>query len=153
MIELSECQSLRMNWEQYGTVPPKNYELVVKKFKDKYKDGGCGKDVLLEKCEYIEGQIENYRSSINESLYQNKPHWVEIDSRTLAQKEEEFKQLNCAKKIEELKQLSVKSTFDKYSNMDKERIEAENKYQINLRIFISVSVLVLGLAVILVNRK
>ena len=57
------------------------------------------------------------------------------------------------KKIEENKQLAVKSTIDKYTTIDEERIQAESKYQANVRVFIGASVLVLALTIILVNRK
>ena len=73
--------------------------------------------------------------------------------KTIAEKEEELKKLDCAKKLEEYKQVAVKSTIDKYSSLDEERIQAEIKYQENLRIFMGASVLVLALTIILVNRK
>ena len=153
MIQLSECQGLRNEWEVHGTNPPKALETLVQKLKNKYQDGGCGKDVLLEKCKWKEAQIQNIRNDIEEATYQNTPWRVESYSKSLAEAEEEFKRLGCVKKIEENKQVAVKSTIDKYTTIDEERIEAESKYQANVRVFIGASVLVLALTIILVNRK
>jgi|688.fasta_scaffold04758_40 hypothetical protein len=153
MIKLSECQSSRNEWERHGTNPPKELQIYVQNIKKKYQDAGCGKDVLLEKCKWQEAYIQNIRNSIEEFTYQNNPSRVQASSKSLAEAEAELKKLDCAKKIEENKQVAVKSTINKYSALDEERIQAEIKYQTNVRIFIGASVLVLALTIILVNRK
>ena len=153
-IPLSNCQSTRDRWEKYGTNPPKNLETYVQTIKKSYQDGGCGKDVLLEKCKYLEDYIQNLRDDNEKNAYLDGKSWIiESNLKTIAEKEEELKKLDCAKKLEEYKQVAVKSTIDKYSSLDEERIQAEIKYQENLRIFMGASVLVLALTIILVNRK
>ena len=151
---LSDCQSTRNRWEQYGTNPPKELETYVQNIKKSYQDGGCGKDVLLEKCKWIEDYIQNLRNDNEKNAYLDGKSWIiESNLKTIAEKEAELKKLDCAKKIEENKQLAVKSTIDKYTTIDEERIQAESKYQANVRVFIGASVLVLALTIILVNRK
>ena len=153
-IPLSNCQSTRDRWEQYGTNPPKNLETYVQTIKKLYQDGGCGKDVLLEKCKYLEDYIQNLRDDNEKNAYLDGKSWIiESNLKTIAEKEDELKKLDCAKKLEEYKQVAVKSTIDKYTTIDEERIQAESKYQENLRIFMGASVLVLALTIILVNRK
>jgi len=153
-IPLSNCQSTRNNWEQYGTNPPKELEIHVQNLKKLYQDGGCGKDVLLEKCKYLEDYIQNLRDDNEKNAYLDGESWIiESNLKTIAEKEAELKELDCAKKLEEYKQIAVKSTIDKYTTIDEERIGAESKYQANVRIFIGASVLVLALTIILVNRK
>lgn len=149
MIPLHECSALRDAWEQYGTNPPKGLETIVNKYKKQYQDGGCGKDVLMEKCFGIEKYIKNLRDSIAESTTQGNLPFVEASYPVLVSQKNKFSSLGCEKKVEQYKQTFIKTAVDKYTTLDEQRIEAESKYQANVRIFIGVSILVIGLTVIL----
>ena len=125
----------------------------IAKWKKKYNDGGCGADVLMEKCLEREAYINNVRTKSAILVKQGNLNWVESDNQIIAEEKRKFTELGCEKKIEESRQMSVKSIASKYSDLDKQRIEAESKYQIKVRIFMGASILLIGLTTLILNKK
>jgi len=149
-----DCQSLRNKWGMYDVggrlynSDGRDWTSYVDSKKKEYAEKGCGKDVLMEKCLEREAYLTNLRESINAKAQQGNFTFVEGFSKVLSEETQKFSDLGCQKKIEENRQVAVSKSIDKYSELDKERIEAESKYQQRVRIFIGASVLLIALTTI-----
>lgn len=98
-----------------------------------YKDLGCGKDIPLENCLYYQYRL---RQNPNDKSWQAK-----LDKE------------NCKKKLTEYIQDTVKGVYNTYSELDKERIESESKYQRNQKVFFGGMVFLLVVGIFLIKKK
>jgi hypothetical protein len=152
-----QCQRNRTQWEayevggsQYDKVSALTRSSEISKFKKIYSDGGCGKDILMEKCLELEATLTNIREK--ESI-DNQQRDSFSYGYTIASIKKNFTSLGCEKKIEESRQVVVGNVINKYSELDKQRIEADSKYQLKIRIFIGASVLLVGLALMITSKR
>ena len=84
---------------------------------DLYKDFGCGANKKLENCSYYQYKLQqNPKDKSFQALMTN------------------FK---CVDLLNAKANDTIEDIFDTYSIYDKTRIEAESKYQKNIRIFIA----------------
>lgn len=154
------CQKLRINWEQYesenfNSVNPfasKNFE-TIKYLKKKYDDEKCGKDVLMEKCLERENYINGIREAISVKTQQGNLNYTDAMSKVVFEEKNKFSKLGCEKKIEQSRQVAVSDTINKYSKLDKERIESDSKYQVKVRVFIGASVFLIGLTIMIIFKR
>jgi hypothetical protein len=156
--EYINCQQLRDWWGRYdvggilyNTIPERSKEAFinsVNKQKKEYADKGCGKDVLMEKCLEREAFLTSTRNNISSRNQAGNLNTIESWNKILTEETKKFQDLGCPKKIEENRQVAVSKTIDKYSELDKKRIEAESKYQQKIRIFMGATVLIIVLTTI-----
>jgi hypothetical protein len=157
--KLIDCQVLKMRWEDYD-VGGKFYGLggsdfteIVNRWKKEYADKGCGADPLLEKCSERELYIQNLQNKITEKNQQNDigqaSRWTEV----LNQETKKFSDLGCNAKIQESRNIVLGEKINKYTTLDKQRIEAESKYQANKKIFIGGSFILVAVALIVILKK
>jgi hypothetical protein len=156
-MNLKDCYSTKIRWQDYE-VGGRNYkagftESIVAKFKKEYADGGCGADPLLEECLSREQRISNVRNGVFISGQQNDMKSVELLSKDLQDSTKKFNDLGCPAKINEQKSGALQEKIKEYSGFDKERIEAESKYEANKKIFIGVSVLLIAVALVVVIKS
>jgi hypothetical protein len=157
--EYIDCQSLRNKWGMYevGGIlynsDSRDWTFYVDNLKKQYADKGCGKDALMEKCLEREAYLTNLRESINAKAQQGNFTFVEGFTKILDVEKQKFSDLGCQKKIEENRRVAVLETIDKYSELDKQRIESDNKYQVKFRIFMGASVLLIVVTTILLLSK
>jgi hypothetical protein len=94
---------------------------------------------------------------INEkSYYALKMNSAEINvlSQRLAELNAYFDKITCEMLIGNIKLEQVSQIADKYGEIDKIRIEAENKKEVNKRIYIGFGIVLAGLGIVLItNRK
>jgi hypothetical protein len=79
--------------------------------------------------------------------------YVGAMSPVLAEKTKEFNDSGCYAKIQQSRNVVVEEKLDKYATLDKQRIEAESKYQANKKIFIGVSVILVAVALVVVIKS
>lgn len=122
----------------------KDYEIG----KLKYDNSVCGKDKLRNSCIELQAKITSHKSSItyNQSIM-NFAHATTI-KKELDNLLEKFKASNCDAIINEFRNEKVLAVSDVYQQMDKDRIEAESKYQVKQKIFFGVIVLIGAVLVI-----
>jgi len=65
----------------------------------------------------------------------------------------QFADNNCTQIIEQYRQAELGTVIDKFSGLDKVRIEAESKYEANQRIFFGGLILISGIAIIVMFGK
>lgn len=154
--EYIDCQTLRNKWEMYDVggrlykSDNRDWTFYVDNLKKQYADKGCGKDVLMEKCLEKEAVLTNIRNSAFKSnAFDNSDMTLQV----LNQENQKFKDLGCVKKIEENRQVAVSKTIDKYSELDKQRIQSDSQYQVKVRIFMGASILLIGLTTIFLLSK
>ena len=98
-----------------------------------YEKYGCGKNVTLENCLYYKYKLK-----------QNP-------------KDDKFKNLSEGAKCEDvLKTYSTETVggiYDTYSNLDKQRIETESKYERNKKLFFGGMVFLVVVGIFLVRKK
>lgn len=156
-MNLIECNQQRMNFEQYDVggklANLGNYTEFVKVLKDKYNNSGCGKDPLMEKCLERDLYIRNLQNTITQKNQQNNIPQASAWTKVLAEETKKFNDLGCSGKIQEARGAVVEEKLSKYNALDKERIEAESKYQENKKIFIGASVLLITVALIVVIKS
>jgi hypothetical protein len=75
------------------------------------------------------------------------------DPKYLEELKKEFKEKNCTKVIEQYRQKELKGVADKFSYLDKIRIEEESKYVRNQRIFFGALILLGGVVMITMFGK
>jgi hypothetical protein len=158
-MSLKLCHQYRTEWEQYevGGKFYNQYKEITRsgeiaKWKKKYADDGCGKDPALEKCLNREWYIQNLQNQIFIENQQNNDRgsgWGEV----LAEETKKFNDLGCNAKIQQSRNVVVEEKLDKYTTLDKQRIEAESKYQANKKIFIGVSVILVAVALVVVIKS
>jgi hypothetical protein len=156
-MNLKDCYVTKMRWQDYE-VGGRNYkagftESVVAKFKKEYADGGCGADPLLEECLSREQRIANVSNAVFISGQQNDMKSVELLSKDLQDSTKKFNDLGCPAKINEQKSVALQGKIKEYSSFDKERIEAESKYEARKKIFIGVSVILVAVALVVVIKS
>lgn len=98
-----------------------------------YKDFGCGADKELENCSYYQYKLQQNPNDKNFKALMNN-----------------FK---CAELLNAKANEAVADAFDIYSGYDKTRIEAESKYQRNLRIFIAGMVFISVVGIFVTRKK
>jgi hypothetical protein len=154
--EYIDCQTLRNKWEMYDVggrlykSDSRDWTFYVNNLKKQYADKGCGKDVLMEKCLEKEAVITNIRNTAFKSdAFQNSDMKLQV----LNQEKQKFTELGCEKKIEQNRQVAVSKTIDKYSELDKQRIQSDSQYQVKVRIFMGASILLIGLTTIFLFPK
>jgi len=159
-MSLALCQAYRVQWEDYevGGKFYNQYKEITRsgeiaKWKKKYADGGCGKDPALEKCLNKEYYIQNLQNTIFIQNQQNNTREASAWTQVLAEETKKFNDLGCNAKIQESKSVVVKEKLDKFTAFDKERVEAESKYQANKKIFIGVSVILVAVALVVVIKS
>jgi hypothetical protein len=106
-------------------------------------------------CLLLENQIQR--------LTNNQYYWstkgvnfqYEATKNYLDKKKQQYKQLDCDKKIIEFKQKKLDVVVDKFKGIDKERIETESFSQVKNRNILGFSVLVLalGMIIFITNKK
>lgn len=103
--------------------------------KAKFDKSDCNKDPDRDKCLSYQAQLGSLRSSISYSIAtRDNEHADELKGR-LEELMKKYKDLNCDAKISEFRGGVVMSIAEIYQQMDKERIEAESKYQLKQRLF------------------
>jgi hypothetical protein len=156
-MNLKDCYTTKMRWKEYE-VGGRNYiqgkhTALVETWKKQYADGGCGADPLLEECLSKEQYLSNVRNAISVAGQQNNISYVESTSRVLQDETKKFNDLGCTAKINEQKSGALQGKIQEYSAFDKQRIEAESKYEARKKIFIGGSVILVGLALIVVLQS
>lgn len=158
-MKLADCHTTKMRWKEYEVggrlygIGGADYTNIVNKWKKEYADGGCGADPLLEECKYRELYLSTIRNDIFVSSQQNKIDYVQATSKVLEAENKKFNDLGCSAKINEQKSGALQEKIKEYSALDKERIEAESKYEARKKIFIGSSVILIGLALIVVLQS
>jgi len=156
-MDLAKCQQMRLDYEQYDVggrlQNTGNYTELVKILKEKYNNSGCGKDPLMEKCLERDLYIRNLQNKITEKNQQNNIGEASAWTKVLAEETQKFNDLGCNAKIQEGRTVVVQEKLSKYTALDKERIEAESKYQANKKIFIGVSVILVAVALVVVIKS
>lgn len=71
----------------------------------------------------------------------------------LAKARKEFDDNNCTKIIEQYRQAELGTVIDKFTGIDKKRIESENIYERNQRVFFGGLILISGIAIIVMFGK
>jgi len=123
-----------------------------------YNNTDCGIDIIMDRCLYINNQIETLTSDINyytkqaisNGSLQNKVDQLKYQ---LSDFKKEASLLNCVSKVEESRQSVVSNIIDQYSSFDKNRIESESKKQVQKRVIIGATVLMLSLFMIIKFSK
>lgn len=156
-MNLADCYTTKMRWKDYE-VGGRNYRegshtALINTWKKQYADGGCGADPLLEECKWRELYLSNVRNAITVGGQQNNILNVQLDSKILQDETKKFNDLGCSAKINEQKSGALQKKIQEYSALDKERIEAESKYEARKKIFIGGSVILIGLALIVVLQS
>jgi hypothetical protein len=156
-MNLKDCYTTKMRWKEYE-VGGRNYKAgfntnIVAKWKKEYADGGCGADPLLEECLSKEQYLSNVRNAITVAGQQNNISYVESTIRGLEEDTKKFNELGCPAKINEQKTGALQEKIKEYSAFDKERIEAESKYEERKKIFIGGSVILIALTLIIVLQS
>jgi hypothetical protein len=158
-MNLKDCYTTKMRWKEYEVggrfygLGGADYTNLVNKWKKEYADGGCGVDATLEECLSKEQYLSNVRNAISVAGQQNNISYVSAMSPVLAQKTKEFNESGCSAKINESKGIALQGKIQEYSAFDKQRIEAESKYEARKKIFIGGSVILVGLALIVVLQS
>jgi hypothetical protein len=156
-MNLKDCYTTKMRWKEYE-VGGRNYiqgkhTALVETWKKQYADGGCGADPLLEECLSKEQYLSNVRNAISVAGQQNNISYVESTSRVLQDETKKFNDLGCTAKINEQKSGALQGKIQEYSAFDKQRIEAESKYEERKKIFIGGSVILIALTLIIVLQS
>jgi hypothetical protein len=154
MIPL-DCSKKRKLWELYdvgGKYYNSDYNFYVSTLKKDYANNKCGSNVLLEDCVYLEEKILNITNEISASIKYGKLD-NESKNAELQNLKSDFKNKNCVKEIEKYMQSELGEVIGVYSGLDKERITQNTDYEKNKRIFIGASILILGVTIILINKK
>jgi hypothetical protein len=156
-MKLSDCYNTKMRWKEYE-VGGRNYiqgkhTALVETWKKQYADGGCGADNLLEECKWRELYMQNLQNSIFVNNQQNNIGEASAWTKVLAEETKKFNDLGCNAKIQQSRNVVVEDKLSKYTALDKQRIEAESKYQANKKIFIGVSVLLVAVALVVVIKS
>ena len=155
-MDLVKCQLLNNEIKDYDVggrlADVGNYTELVKKLKSKYNDSGCGKDPLMEKCLERELYIQNLQNNIYALNQQNKTVESSAWTKVLEEETKKFSDLACNSKIQENRNIVLGEKINKYTELDKQRIEAESKYEANKKIFIGGSFLLVAIAIILVIK-
>jgi hypothetical protein len=156
-MNLIECHKIREDWQRYdvgGSLSNLgDYTQHVKNLKDKYSSIGCGEDPLMEKCLERELYIQNLQNLISEKTQQNDTEQLSAWAQVLAKETKMFNDLGCNAKIQERKNLVLGDKLSKYTAIDKQRIEAESKYQANKKIFTGVSVVLVALVIVILAKS
>jgi hypothetical protein len=76
-----------------------------------------------------------------------------VNAETIARYRKQFNDNNCTQILEQYRQAEIGSVIDKFSGLDKARIEAESIYERNQRIFFSALVLIGGVVIITMFGK
>lgn len=98
-----------------------------------YKDFGCGANKELENCSYYQYKLQQNPNDKNfKALMTN------------------FK---CVDLLNAKANETIKDVFNTYSSYDKTRIEAESKYQRNVRIFIAGMVFLTVVGILVTIKK
>lgn len=98
-----------------------------------YKDLGCGKDVVLENCSYYKYKLAQNPKS---TTWQNK-----------------FDNEKCKDVLNAHKENVLNQIYNEYTDIDRQRIEKESKYQRNKMLFIGGMVILSVLGIILSRQK
>ena len=132
----------------------------LQRAKDHYKESkaiydasDCSKNTDRSKCINLNARIESARASIIKyNAIQNQKQVNSINV-NLEKYLKEFKDLDCAKTITEFRTNVGQGITDEFKEIDKKRIEEENKYQIKKRIFFGGIILLSSLILILSFNK
>jgi hypothetical protein len=155
MIPL-DCSKKRKLWELYdvgGKYYNSDYNFYVSSLKKDYANNKCGSNVLLEDCVYLEEKITNTLNEISALMKYQKLEQIEGKKSELEILKSNFKNKGCVKEIEKYMQSEMGQVIDVYSGLDKERITENTTYEKNKRIFIGASILILGVTIVLINKK
>lgn len=155
MIPL-DCSKKRKLWELYdvgGKYYNSDYNFYVSSLKKDYANNKCGSNVLLEDCVYLEEKITNTLNEISALMKYQKLEQIEGKKSELEILKNNFKNKGCVKEIEKYMQSEMGQVIDVYSGLDKERITENTTYEKNKRIFIGASILILGVTIVLINKK
>ena len=157
MMTPIQCRQKRVEWESYEVGGSRygnaDYTGLVNIYKKQYADGGCGADPLMEKCLERELYIKNLQEVIRVASQQNNLNKATSTIEVLNRVTKDFTDSGCEAKIEESRRVVVQGISDKYSAIDKQRIEAETKYESNKKIFIGGTVLLISVALIFVLKR
>jgi len=115
----------------------------------------CGMyDKELLECIVIDSTLKGqiYKSASDSLMYyeSTKDKNLPIE---IANTKKKFADKGCLQKIEKYRQSELGKVVDKYSNLDKERIQAESIYERNQRIFFGGLVLIGGIVIITMFSK
>jgi hypothetical protein len=108
--------------------------------KKRYDEAGCGKDALKDKCFGLQYKITSHQSSIRYALVTRNTTEAAKLQAELDKFVSDFKSSNCEAKISQTRGEYTMSVSDEFKKLDKERIEAESKYQQKQRLFFGVIV-------------
>ena len=130
------------------TAKLKELQLDYEVNKKKYDASPCGKDPERDKCIDLQQRIESMRSNI---VYFNTVRDTQGANNTKANLDKlikEFEDTKCAGKISEFRAEVIGGITGSFSEMDKQRIEAESKYQAKQKIFFG-AIILLGAVLII----
>jgi len=156
--EYVDCETLRNKWGMYDVggrlynSDSRDWGFYVDSLKKQYAEKGCGKDPLMEKCVERELVIQNLQNRISQLNQQNNTLESSAWLKVLQEETKKYSDLGCNSKIQENRNIVLGEKINKYTTLDKQRIEAESKYQANKKIFIGGSFLLVALAIILVIK-
>jgi hypothetical protein len=100
---------------------------------EQYKDLGCGNNVPLENCKFYQYKLKQNPNDIS---------WQTLMDTN-----------KCRDLLNDNLTSNVKGVIDTYSDYDKNRIEAESKYQRNIKIFIGGMVFLTVIGIFLTKQK
>jgi hypothetical protein len=154
-----DCESLRNKWGMYDVggrlynSDGRDWGFYVDSLKKQYAEKGCGKDPLMEKCVERELVIQNLQNRISQLNQQNNTVESSAWFKVLQEETKKFSDLGCNAKIQESRNSVLGEKIDKYNELDKQRIEAESKYQAKKKIFIGASFILVAVALVLILKK
>jgi hypothetical protein len=125
------------------------------RIKPDYKDK-CGMyDAKELNCIDINSRLQAQKSLLGASAlsyFENKSDSYKSSS-AMARIQKEYDDNNCTKLIEQYRQGELGGVIDKFSGLDKARIEADSIYQRNQRVFFGGLVLVAGVVIFTMFSK
>jgi len=121
--------------------------------KKKYALTPCGKNANRDKCLYLKGQIESLQSSLIYARTTRDNARIKTIEDNIKKFEQEFEKLKCTDEIttfqieENVKAASV------FQELDKQRIEEQNRYEVRQRIFYGTMAILAALVIIVGATK
>ena len=135
-----------------GNAPKTHPKTNEAELEYKQKCGMYDKELL--ECIVIDSTLKGYLSkSTNDSLRYYEDHIDTILPTNIADSKKKFADKGCLQKIEKYRQSQLGKVVDKFSILDKERIQAESIYERNQRIFFGGLVLIGGIVILTMFSK
>lgn len=121
--------------------------------KNQYLLGGCGIDLIKDKCFDLDSKIGILQSTIDLAIKQGSSQPLEISKKLLEQYKEEFNKNLCETKINEVKTGIISEVVDKYKTEDEKRISEQTKKMVRQRIIIGSIFVVLAFGILIFKKK